>query len=102
MFEQYKRRNKGRINEAMVNFSYTVGDENGIHARPAGILVNCAKKFKSDIKIKKGDTEANGKRILSVMGLGAKHGEELTFFITGQDEKRAAAEIEKCCYEAIG
>ena len=35
----------------MVTFTYTVGDENGIHARPAGALAVCAKKYDSDIKI---------------------------------------------------
>ena len=37
----------------MQEFSYTIKDELGIHARPAGLLVKEAKKFTSSITIKK-------------------------------------------------
>ncbi len=94
----------------MVTFEYTVKDENGIHARPAGVLINCAKKYASDIKICKlnatGDTactaEADAKRLLSVMGLGAKHGDTLKFTVIGSDENEAAEALQKCCAENIG
>lgn len=92
----------------MVTFTYTVGDENGIHARPAGALAVCAKKYDSDIKIFKladgGDAEreADATRLLSVMGLGARHGDKLRFIVDGADESDAAQALEKCCYEYIG
>ena len=37
----------------MKTFSYTVKDEVGIHARPAGLLVKQAKKYASRITISK-------------------------------------------------
>ena len=37
----------------MKTFSYTVKDEVGIHARPAGLLVKEAKKYASRITISK-------------------------------------------------
>ena len=41
----------------MKEFKYVVTDAQGIHARPAGILVKAIAKKTSDIKIKKaGDT----------------------------------------------
>ena len=79
----------------MICFKCTVGDEHGIHARPAGAIVNCAKKFASQITLKKGEREANAKRLISVMGLGAKYGDELTVFVEGEDENNAASEIQK-------
>ena len=39
----------------MKTFDYTVKDELGIHARPAGLLVKEAKNFTSKITIKKGE-----------------------------------------------
>ena len=39
----------------MKSFEYTVKDELGIHARPAGLLVKEAKKFQSECTITKGD-----------------------------------------------
>ena len=77
----------------MISFFRTVKDEHGIHARPAGVLVNCAKNFSSEITVKKGDKEANAKRLLSVMGLGAKHGDTLEFIIEGNDEKEAETKL---------
>ena len=55
----------------MKEFKYVVTDAQGIHARPAGILVKAIAKKTSDIKIKKaGDTrEVNAKSIMAVMSL---------------------------------
>ncbi|MBQ9080110.1 MAG: HPr family phosphocarrier protein [Clostridia bacterium] len=86
----------------MITFRYTIGDKHGIHARPAGILVNCAKRFSSDIKVEKDGKTADAKRLLSVMSLAGKHGEELTFTVHGSDEALAAEELERCCHENIG
>ena len=63
----------------MKSFEYTIKDELGIHARPAGILVKAIAKKTSDIKIKKaGDTrEVNAKSIMAVMSLGVKKGNEV-------------------------
>ena len=41
----------------MKEFKYVIQDEQGIHARPAGILVKAAGEFKSDIRIHKNDRE---------------------------------------------
>ena len=44
----------------MKEFKYVVTDAQGIHARPAGILVKAIAKKISDIKIKKaGDTRGS-------------------------------------------
>ena len=37
----------------MKSFSYTVKDELGIHARPAGMLVKEVKNFKSKVTLEK-------------------------------------------------
>ena len=86
----------------MITFKYTIGDKHGIHARPAGVLVNCAKRFSSDITIQKGERTADAKRLISVMSLAGKHGEELTFTVNGSDEQDAARALEQCCLESIG
>lgn len=78
----------------MKEFKYVVKDELGIHARPAGLLVKEAGKFQSDIKIKKGDKEADAKRIFGVMGLAVKTAEEVTITASGADEDEAIATIE--------
>lgn len=68
----------------------TVVPKEGLHGRPAAQFVKTAKDYSSDVKVVKGDTEANGKSPLSLMTLGAKHGDELTIRAEGEDEEAAA------------
>lgn len=78
----------------MKEFKYVITDPEGIHARPAGILVKQAAGYKSSVKIAKGEKSADAKRIFGVMGLGVKTGEEITVTVDGEDENTAAAELE--------
>ncbi len=86
----------------MKEFTYTVKDVNGMHARPAGKLATFAKRFSSEIRVKNGAREADGKRLLSLMALGALHGSVLTFSFVGADEEEACRELERFCIEAWG
>lgn len=79
----------------MKTFAYTIKDENGIHARPAGMLVKIAQKYSSDIQIHCGGKSADIKRIFSVMGLGVKKGSSITITISGDDEAPAAQALEE-------
>ncbi len=78
----------------MKEFKYVITDPEGIHARPAGILVKQAAGYQSTVKIAKGEKSADAKRIFGVMGLGVKTGEEITITVEGADEDTAAAELE--------
>ena len=64
----------------MNEFEYTVKDENGIHARPAGLIVREAQKYDFDVTIEcKGKTE-NLKKLLALMGMGIKKGDTVRVF----------------------
>lgn len=75
----------------MKSFDYTIKDELGIHARPAGLLAKRAKEFESEITLKKGDRSALCSRLLSVMSLGIKQGDRVIVTAVGADEDEAAA-----------
>lgn len=77
----------------MKRYMYTIQDPNGMHARPAGSLVTFAKQFSSGIRVRAGGKEADAKRLLSLMSLGATCGTELTFEVEGEDEDRAVTEL---------
>ena len=79
----------------MKNFKYTITDEVGIHARPAGILAKEAKKYNSKIVIVKGEKKAEVTKIMAVMTLGVKCGEEIEVQVSGEDEDTAIVEIQK-------
>ena len=85
----------------MKEFSYTIKDAQGIHARPAGELVKLVKSFESTVTIAKGEKSGNASKIFSVMGLGAKQGETVSFKVEGADEEAAAAELEKFMSENL-
>ena len=52
----------------MKEFTYTIKDEQGIHARPAGELVKAAAAYPCKVTISKDGKEVDAKRILGVMG----------------------------------
>ena len=85
----------------MKEFSYTIKDTEGIHARPAGELVKLAKSFQSTVTIAKGAKSGNASKIFAVMGLGAKQGDTVDFKIEGADEETAAAALEKFMNENL-
>ena len=75
----------------MKEIKYVITDREGIHARPAGLLVKEANKYSSSITISK---SGDAKRIFAVMGLAAKQGEEITVTAEGSDEQEAITAIE--------
>ena len=85
----------------MKEFTYVIKDPNGIHARPAGLLVKQATAFQSTARISKGTQTGDLKRIFAVMALGAKQGDTLTIQVEGVDEEQAAAAIEACLKERL-
>lgn len=84
----------------MRSFTYKVTDDNGIHARPAGIVVSAAKQFSSAIKASCNEKSADCKKLFSLMNLEASKGDVLTFTIEGGDEEYAAISIKKAMEEA--
>ena len=77
----------------MKNFNYVIKDEVGIHARPAGILVKEAKKYQSKIVIVKNGKKAEATKLMALMGLGVKCGDEVMVEVSGEDEDTASREI---------
>lgn len=83
----------------MKEFTATIIDPVGLHARPATIAVSAASKFKSDITIKYEDKEANMKSILHIISLGATPDSDITVIADGEDEEEAIATIEEVLRE---
>jgi phosphocarrier protein len=73
----------------MKEFTYTVKDKVGIHARPAGMLVKLVKEYSSDVYIEKGDKRIKADRLIAVMNMGIKQGDTVTVAIEGVDEEEA-------------
>lgn len=79
----------------MKEFTYTITDPVGIHARPAGLLAKKAREFESVITIDKNGKSAAATKLMALMGLGIKCGETVTVTVDGADEEKASAEMVK-------
>lgn len=75
----------------MKTIVYAITDPMGLHARPAGLLVKKAASFQSNITVKNVGTgkTVDAKRIMGVMSLGVKQGNEIELSIEGDDEENA-------------
>lgn len=85
----------------MKEFSFEIKDKIGLHARPAGMLASSAKNFECEITVRCGGKEANCKRLLSLMSLGAVGGSVLYFMFDGKDENEALEKISEVLNEHL-
>jgi phosphocarrier protein HPr len=68
---------------------YKIIAEQGLHARPASILVHEASKFDSAINLEYKGKTINIKSIMGVMSLGIGLGAEIKISANGNDENEA-------------
>lgn len=83
----------------MKSFNYTVKDELGIHARPAGMLVKEVKNFESKVTLEKDGRVIDASRLMAVMSMGIKKDQTVTVTVEGDDED-AAYDTLKAFFEA--
>jgi phosphocarrier protein FPr len=74
----------------------------GLHARPAAVLSNLAQKYESDIRIKRGDDQANAKSVMAIMGLEVMRGNKVQVIARGPDAAEAAEELAQALREGLG
>ncbi|HYK03463.1 MAG TPA: HPr family phosphocarrier protein [Thermoanaerobaculia bacterium] len=79
----------------MIERAIEIKNKLGLHARAAAKLVHTAARFKSDIKVRKGDEEVDGKSILGILLLAAGRGSSVTLRADGPDERDALDAIEQ-------
>lgn len=80
----------------MIEKIYVFSNEEGLHARPATVLVNESIKYNCDIKMLKNDNKDKvyqPKSILSIMSMKAEKGDQITVITEGEDEIEASAAI---------
>jgi phosphocarrier protein HPr len=73
----------------MLNKTFTIIEESGIHARPATLIVQAASKFDADIHLAYNGKSVNLKSIMGVMSLGMAHGATIEITAEGADAQEA-------------
>lgn len=86
----------------MISRKVIIHNPTGLHLRPAGILCKEAMKFKSLITFTFGDTTANAKSVLSVLGACVKSGDEIELVCEGEDEEEAMAVLAAAIESGLG
>ncbi len=71
----------------------TVNNPQGLHLRPADLLVRCANQFAAETLLAKDGQFVDCKSILSLMTLGACQGTQLQLTARGDDAESAVAAI---------
>ena len=80
----------------MKQFTYTITDPVGIHARPAGLLAKAAKGLSSTVTITKADGKPTvATKLMAVMAMSIKQGETVTVTLEGDNEEADAAALEQ-------
>ena len=85
--------------------TFTVRNENGLHARPSAVLVQTLKPFTAKINVEnldRGTTPANAKSTMKVVALGASKGARLRFVAEGEDAQQAIEALAKAFESGLG
>jgi len=77
----------------MVTKEIVIQSKIGLHARPAALFVKLASRFQSEIKVIKGEKEANGKSLLGLLALSVLHEDRIELCVSGEDEEEALREL---------
>ncbi|HET6648060.1 MAG TPA: HPr family phosphocarrier protein, partial [Pyrinomonadaceae bacterium] len=88
----------------MVERTFTVTGQLGLHARAAAKLVRVASGFESALWLERteGGRSADAKSILSVLMLAASSGTELRAIAEGPDEEKAIDELGRLFTDGFG
>lgn len=86
----------------MVSQKVTIKNPTGLHLRPAGILCKESLQFKSRITFQFGDTTANAKSVLSVLGACVQSGDAIELICEGEDEEQALRTLVNAIESGLG
>jgi multiphosphoryl transfer protein len=79
-----------------------IPNPNGLHARPAAVLVNLAKRFSATVRLKLGDKEANARSVVAIMMLEVGFGDRITLEAEGPDAGEAISKLTTAIKNGLG
>ena len=79
---------------AVHSLSVVVGNATGLHARPAALVAQAARRFAADVRLVKDGREANARSVVSIMALEVGGNDEITIVARGENAAEAVAAIE--------
>lgn len=86
----------------MVTKQFTILNEKGFHARPAGMLAKAVKLSESQVHMKVKEKVVDCRSIVTLMTTAVHQGEAVEIQVDGQDETRLIQEIEAMFLDGFG
>ena len=77
----------------LIQRTVTIVHRQGLHARPAALFVQLAKRFASRITVKKGRRIVDGKSIMGLLTLAANQGARIVIMADGDDAGDALQQL---------
>tara|TARA_Y100000588_G_C13921851_1_gene781860 strand:+ start:558 stop:812 length:255 start_codon:yes stop_codon:yes gene_type:complete len=75
--------------------SVTIKSKNGLHARPASLIVNAATKYAGEVFIIKDSSKINAKSIMNIMGMGLMQGDTISIEANGDNPESIEGELKE-------
>jgi phosphocarrier protein FPr len=88
--------------ETITSDAIVIPNPTGLHARPAAVLTNLAKGFRSSIKLQLGDQQVNARSITAIMGLDVRSGASVRLLASGPDARAAIDKIAPVVAQGLG
>ncbi|MDI3257536.1 MAG: HPr family phosphocarrier protein [Kyrpidia sp.] len=79
-----------------------VTNATGLHARPAALFVETARKYRSDIRVEANGKRADGKSLLNLLVLGVTAGQDIRIIAEGPDEEEALGALVRLIESRFG
>lgn len=86
----------------MVEKTYMIENEQGLHMRPAGLVTNAMMKMDCDVNLIVNGNKVNAKSIMMVMAACIKKGTQVTLVCEGPQEKEALEKFDELYQSGFG
>ncbi len=80
----------------------TIINKSGVHARPAAMMAQMGRRYKSKITYTAKGLTVDGKNIIPITSVGMTYGTKVIVRAEGEDEKEAVEAIIKLINERFG
>lgn len=88
--------------ETLESDPISIPNKTGLHARPAAVLANMARKYKATVKLFKGDAHCNAKSVVSILNLNVGFQDEVRLTAGGPDAEEALAMLAPMLTQGLG
>ncbi|MGB3295936.1 MAG: phosphoenolpyruvate--protein phosphotransferase, partial [Phormidesmis sp.] len=93
---------EAQTGERVTSEPIVIANPSGLHARPAAVLANLAKKFQAKVSLCRDDKRANAKSVIAIMSFQVANGDTITLEAQGADAKTAITELTTAIRAGLG